>query len=182
MLKTGSGVPTFSTLIKGWQWVIKRWRMRKVGRRERRPTSRAWRRSKNTCFHGLGWWVDKTDTDTNTINDPVVYLLKKIKQLKKKYMTIKGKILWYHKKVRPWFHGPAFTCVFYFMRMIFLVPIELNNSIPGDTSGKESACQCRRHKKHGFNPWVWKIPWRRALQPIPVFLPRESHGQRSLVG
>ena len=26
----------------------------------------------------------------------------------------------------------------------------------------------------GFEPWVWKIPWRRAWQPIPVFLPGES--------
>ena len=34
----------------------------------------------------------------------------------------------------------------------------------------------------GFNPWVRKIPWRRKWQPTPVFLPRESHGQRSLVG
>ena len=32
---------------------------------------------------------------------------------------------------------------------------------PGSTSGKEPACQYRRHKKCGFNPWVWKIPWRR---------------------
>ena len=30
--------------------------------------------------------------------------------------------------------------------------------------------------------WVGKIPWRRKQQPTPVFLPRESHGQRSLVG
>ena len=30
-------------------------------------------------------------------------------------------------------------------------------------------------------PWVGKIPWRRAWLPIPVFLPRESHGQRNLV-
>ena len=29
---------------------------------------------------------------------------------------------------------------------------------------------------------VSKIPWRRAWQPTPVFLPKESHGQRSLVG
>ena len=28
----------------------------------------------------------------------------------------------------------------------------------------------------------WKIPWRRAWQPTPVFLPGESHRQRSLVG
>ena len=34
----------------------------------------------------------------------------------------------------------------------------------------------------GFNPWVEKIPWRRAWQPTPVFLPGESHGQSSLAG
>ena len=34
----------------------------------------------------------------------------------------------------------------------------------------------------GFDPWVGKIPWRRAWQPTPVFLPGESHGQRSLAG
>ena len=32
-----------------------------------------------------------------------------------------------------------------------------------------------------FDPWVRKIPWRRAWQPTPVFLPGEPHGQRSLV-
>ena len=39
--------------------------------------------------------------------------------------------------------------------------------------------QCRRP---GFNPWVGKSPQRRKWQPIPVFLPGESHGQRSLGG
>ena len=34
----------------------------------------------------------------------------------------------------------------------------------------------------GFDPWVRKIPWRRKWQPTAVFLPEESHGQRSLVG
>ena len=53
---------------------------------------------------------------------------------------------------------------------------------PGGASGKVSTCQCRRRKKHGFNPRVGKIPWRRARQPTPVFLPGKSHGQRSLVG
>ena len=33
-----------------------------------------------------------------------------------------------------------------------------------------------------FDPWVGKIPWRRKWQPSPVFVPGESHGQRSLVG
>ena len=49
-------------------------------------------------------------------------------------------------------------------------------------SSKEPTCQCRRHKILGFGPWVRKIPWRRKWQPPPVFLPGESHGQRSLVG
>ena len=29
---------------------------------------------------------------------------------------------------------------------------------PGGSSGKEPTCQCRRHKRDGFNPWVRKIP------------------------
>ena len=53
---------------------------------------------------------------------------------------------------------------------------------PGGARGKEPACQCRRHKRCGFDPWIGKIPWRRAWQPTPVFLPGESHGQRSLEG
>ena len=53
---------------------------------------------------------------------------------------------------------------------------------PGATSGKEPACQCRRYKRLGFDTWVGKIPQKRKWQPTPVFLPGESHGQRSLVG
>ena len=47
---------------------------------------------------------------------------------------------------------------------------------------KEPNCQCRRSKRPGFHPWVRKIPWRRKWQPTAVFLPGESHGQRSLAG
>ena len=46
-------------------------------------------------------------------------------------------------------------------------------------SGRESICQCRRHE---FDPWVREILWRRKWKPTPVFLPGESHEQRSLVG
>ena len=42
---------------------------------------------------------------------------------------------------------------------------------PGGASGKEPACQCRRHKRCGCNPWARKILWRRAQQSTPVFLP-----------
>jgi len=51
--------------------------------------------------------------------------------------------------------------------------------LPRCLSSKESTCWYRRRR---FNPWVGKIPWRREWLPIPVFLPGESHGQRSLVG
>ena len=34
----------------------------------------------------------------------------------------------------------------------------------------------------GFDHCVRKIPLRRAWQPTPVFLPGQSHGQRSLAG
>ena len=37
-------------------------------------------------------------------------------------------------------------------------------------------------KRHWFDPWVGKTPWRKTWQPTPVFFPGESHGQRSLVG
>ena len=55
-------------------------------------------------------------------------------------------------------------------------------AFPRGSSGKETACQRRRCKRCGSNPWVGKTPWRRAWQPAPVFLPGESQGQRSLAG
>ena len=60
--------------------------------------------------------------------------------------------------------------------------VELLLNFPGGARDKELACQCRRCKRHGFNPWIRKIPWSSKWRPTPVFLPRESHGQRSLAG
>ena len=54
--------------------------------------------------------------------------------------------------------------------------------LPRWLSGKESTCQCRRCRRHGFDPCIGKIPWKRAWQATPVFLPGKSHGQRSLAG
>ena len=78
-------------------------------------------------------------------------------------------------------------CVIYITKFVFSANLALVGSterlgFPGGTSGKEPTCQCRRHKRLRFNPYVRKIPWRREWQPIPVFLPGESHGQRNLVG
>ena len=56
------------------------------------------------------------------------------------------------------------------------------HNFSGDISGKEPACQCRRHKRCQFDHWVGKVPWMSIWQPTPVFLPGEFHGQRSLTG
>ena len=76
------------------------------------------------------------------------------------------------------------TCIWlYHYFLIPAVPPEafIALSFPGGASGKEPVCQCRRFKRCGFDPGVWKIPWRRKWQPSPIFLPGESHGQRSLM-
>ena len=56
----------------------------------------------------------------------------------------------------------------------------------GDSSGKKQNKQTNKQTKIPnnagdekdpcFDPWVGKIPWRRAWKPIPVFLPGEFHG------
>ena len=58
----------------------------------------------------------------------------------------------------------------------------LIKSFPGGTSGKETACQCKRHERLWFDPWVRKISWSRKWQPTPVVLPGKFHRQRSLMG
>jgi len=55
-------------------------------------------------------------------------------------------------------------------------------STPGGAEIKNPVSACRRLKRHGFDPWVRKIPWRRKWQPTSVFLPGKFLGQRSLAG
>ena len=76
---------------------------------------------------------------------------------------------------------PRLRAKFYYY-IIIISPLCKLLDFLGGASGKEPTCQCRRHKRCGFDPWVGKIPWRGAWQPTPVFLPGECHGQRSLVG
>ena len=49
-------------------------------------------------------------------------------------------------------------------------------------SGRESACQCRIHRRCWFDPWDRKIPWKSKCQASPIFLPGKFHGPGSLVG
>ena len=73
--------------------------------------------------------------------------------------------------------GLYLSCVEFLLSWISCLLLQLWWSFPGGSVVKK--CPCRRCR---FNPWVGKIPWRRKWQPTPVFLPRKSHGQRSLVG
>ena len=41
---------------------------------------------------------------------------------------------------------------------------------------------CLECRRPGFNPWFWKVPWRRKWRPTLLILPGKSHGQRSLAG
>ena len=73
-----------------------------------------------------------------------------------------------------------FLIYFTYSSLYLLVPYP--KRFPGGASDREPACQCRRHKRHGFDPWVEEIPWKRTWQLTSVFLPGESHGQRSQAG
>ena len=59
--------------------------------------------------------------------------------------------------------------------------ISVGGGFPGGASGKESACQGRRHKRRKFDFWVGKILGSGKWQPTPVFLLGKSH-KRSLAG
>ena len=55
---------------------------------------------------------------------------------------------------------------------LYILPVIFSKSNTTLFSGKDSACQCWRCRRHGFNSWEW--------QPTPVLLPGKSHGLKSL--
>ena len=69
-----------------------------------------------------------------------------------------------------------------FPQVTNLVCVSTFYGLPRWRSGSESACQCQSLQRHGFDPWVGKIPWSRKRQPTPVLLPGQFHGQRGLAG
>ena len=44
--------------------------------------------------------------------------------------------------------------------------LDFRIGLPRWHSSKESSCQCRRHKRSGFDPWVGKISWSRKWQLV----------------
>ena len=100
----------------------------------------------------------------------------------------------FHKYFQHLFSGLLGECLFFcfyhwkimailakissFFMVFFLGGV----GFPRWPSGKESASQCSRCRRLGFNPWVRKTLWSRKWQPTPIFLPGKFHGQRKLVG
>ena len=73
----------------------------------------------------------------------------------------------------------------YFTMLTFytFIYIYCNRGFPGGTSGKEPSCQYRRCKRPRLDPWVGKIPWRRARHLLHQCSCLENpHGERILVG
>ena len=70
-------------------------------------------------------------------------------------------------------HEPEWVAV-----ILFLGAAMNPEGFPGGSNSKESACNAGHL---GLIPGWGKIPWRREWLPPPVFLPGQSHGQRSLV-
>ena len=58
------------------------------------------------------------------------------------------------------------------------IPQLISKNFPGGSDGKESACNAGDLDLSR----VEKMPWGREWMPTPVFLPGESHEQRSLAG
>ena len=81
----------------------------------------------------------------------------------------------------PMFYKTIIMSFSLYSNQSFLYTCKSFSWLPSWYNGKESTCQCRRCR-HGFDPWVKKILWRRKWQATPVCLPGESHGQRSLLG
>ena len=70
--------------------------------------------------------------------------------------------------------------LFIIFQFLSFLDILLQQGSPDGASGKEPDCQCRRPTRGRLEPWVGKIPWRRAWQPTPGFSPGKSQGQKSL--
>ena len=91
---------------------------------------------------------------------------------------------------RWWDHSSSDNIWFQWLSVFPIVYIEWflriywgsEKMLPRWRSSKEFACQCRRHRRCGFSPWVGNIPWNRKCQSISVFLPGQFHWQRGLAG
>ena len=82
-------------------------------------------------------------------------------------------------KVSSFVHDSDDLCVLFLLMMLTrgLSILVIVSKLPWWLRLQRLCLQCRRH---GFNLWVRKVPWRREWLPTLALLPGEFHGQRSL--
>ena len=73
------------------------------------------------------------------------------------------------------------TSEYYVAMQIFFI-IKIHHWASLVAQGWRIHLQCRNRRRSGFDPWVEKIPRRRACNPLQLCLAGESHGQRTLAG
>ena len=78
--------------------------------------------------------------------------------------------------------GSVCVCVCVCVRVCIIYIIHTHSTRASQVTLVVKNPPARRRKRHRFNPWVGRIPCRRAWKPTLVFLPGESHGQRNLAG
>ena len=132
----------------------------------------------------LSWWYNCT-RNTSCIYYP-----------KKNFLKLDENSSWNDKKFIPHYvyfdHIITFfqickqMCVYiricHPINLCVYFPFVPSSRLSRCTGDKKSCCQCRRHKRCNFSPWVGKIQYSRKWQPTPVLLPGKFNGQRSLVG
>ena len=92
-----------------------------------------------------------------------------------KIMLIPKRIIWIFIFIH--LHVIIFI-LFPFISLLLLI-VKTASQVAQQQRTHRLSRRCRRHR---FDPWVGKIPWRRKWQPTPVFLPEKSHGHRNLAG
>ena len=78
--------------------------------------------------------------------------------------------------------GNDFPCLWWSSTIGTGYKLEILRGFPGGSDCKQFTCRCRRDRRRGVWSLGWDDPLEEARQPTPVFLPGESHGQRSLAG
>ena len=81
-------------------------------------------------------------------------------------------------------HGQSWTYSYLYEQQLnfFQIGSQKENSQSITFSEVKNLPVMQGQRRCIFDPWVWKMPWRRKWQPTPIFLPGKFHGQKSLVG
>ena len=112
-------------------------------------------------------WAYLVITNNSLFTGQIVNSMANVKQKKLNRKNLRQKVI-----ANPYYKNPITNIGNFYYSWDSQVVLVVKN--PATNTGR-----CKRHE---FDPWVGRIAWRRAWQPTPVFLPGESHKQRSLAG